>query len=148
MHVFDIVITRIPCRGICCNPLGKGSSIVRHIRTWRSEDDQLWTRMKVFRTSFLRHGVQRRLFYVRLGRDVDATSFLRPRRMRRSRKLSREPKVRVLSTSVNVLPNGKYIEFHLALKVRFAVENGELQLRKYHWSLIVFQVKWFYNYKK
>ena len=69
-------------------PTRQGSSIVRRIRTWRREDDLVWARMKVFRTSFYVPMSVERNLYVRNGRDVDATSFLRPRRIRTSGKLS------------------------------------------------------------
>ena len=74
-------------------PIRQGSSIEDCIRTWRSEDDLLWTRVKVFRTSFYVSTSVERDSYVRLGRNVDATSFLRPRRKRTSGKLSYGPKV-------------------------------------------------------
>ena len=70
----------------------QGSSIVRRFRTWRWEDGLLWARMKVFRTSFYAPASVERNTYVRLERDLDATSFLRPRRIRTSWKLSYGPK--------------------------------------------------------
>ena len=66
---------------------------VRRIRFWRWEDDLLWDRMKVFRTSFYVPASVERNGYVRFGHDVDATSFLRPRRIKTSGKLSYGPKV-------------------------------------------------------
>ena len=74
-------------------PTRQGSSIVRRIRTWRWEDDLLWARMKVFRTSFYVPASSERNTDVRFRRDVDATSFLRPRRIRTSGKLSYGPNV-------------------------------------------------------
>ena len=53
----------------------------------------LWARMKVFRTSFYVPASLERNSHVRIGRDVDATSFLRPRRITTSGKLSYGPKV-------------------------------------------------------
>ena len=50
--------------------------------------------MKVFRTSFYVPASVERNSYVRFGRDVAATSFLRPRRIRTSGKLLYGPKVR------------------------------------------------------
>ena len=47
----------------------------------------------VFRTSFYVPTSVKRIKYVRFGRDVHATSFLRPRRIRTSGKLSYGPKV-------------------------------------------------------
>ena len=74
-------------------PTRQGSSIERSFRTWRWEDDLLWARMKVFRTSFYVTASLERNKYVRIGRDVDVTSFLRPRRIMTSGKLSYGPKV-------------------------------------------------------
>ena len=60
-------------------PTRQGSTIIRRLRTWRWVDDLLWARMEVFRTSFYVPASVKRNSYVSLWRDVDTTSFLRPR---------------------------------------------------------------------
>ena len=79
--------------GVLNVPTRQGSSIVCRIRTWRREDDKRRAHMKVFRTSFYVQTSIERNSYVRFGRDVHATSFLRPWRIRTSGKLSHGPKV-------------------------------------------------------
>ena len=82
-NAFITLVLRI-CSRYVYIPTRQRLSIVRRIRTWRWEDDLLWARMNVFRTSFYVPASVERNSYVRFGRDVDTTSFLRPRRTRTS----------------------------------------------------------------
>ena len=89
----------------------QGSSIVRHIRTWRWEAALLWTRMNIFRATIYVWASAEQHSFIRLGHDVGAISSLLPRRMRTSGKRLYWPKV------------GRLLNVHIHLAMRDSTKD-------------------------